>query len=314
MNYKIFRHNNFFITRRLTSKVLVYVVLPLLVATFLFATMPVQKTRAAIDHKVYLPLVMTGGVPSDNQLCPAGDQQWLCLLNQYRDAAAQPDVLVNANYADSLDLHTRYLLLNPGQTDLHAEYPSNPGYTPQGKEAGGQSNMSWKGSVDFTTTETMALWMGVATHRYNMLHPNLSASGYDLSCDGRNCAAGLNILGSLPLSYNISDTDVIYPGENQRGIPAVAFPVTWAFYMPWYGTESDADEVDLISGEIYDQQNQKIGITRWEPNHTDGRWDYKNQVVLTPVEPLLSGQTYRVEITVRFRGETLQRNWSFSTR
>ncbi len=152
----------------------------------------------------------------------------------------------------------------------------NPGYTPEGATAGGQSNMAWKSSTNFQVLETMELWMMFSSHRFNMLHPDLIRSGFDLSCDDLNCASGLNVLGSLPFSYQVSEVNVIYPGENQIDIPAGIFPVTWGFYMPWTGNEDDSDEVELIRGAIYDQHNQEIDITTSEPNHTDDAWDYKN--------------------------------------
>lgn len=290
-------------------------VLIVLVAILLTNTLvPTQQVQAQEGfYQVYFPLILQGNQTSP-QVCLPGDLQWLCLLNQYRTAAGLNTVANFPDYSAALALHTNYLLLNPGQTDFHEEYPYNPGYTEEGEIAGSQSNMAWKASTDFQVQETMELWMKFSSHRYNMLHPDLEFSGFDLSCDTSNCASGLNVLGSLPLSYEVTEQNVYYPGDNQTGIPADIFPVTWGVYMPWTGHEDDSDEVYLISADIFNQQNQKISITTTEPNHTDGVWNYKNQVVLTPNQSLLSNQTYRVEMTVSFHGQTFQHTWSFSTR
>ena len=291
----------------------------LLMAVFFSLAIPYHSVQAQAEppFHIYLPAVNNKGInnlvsPPAN--CDSAANQWLCLLNQYRAAAGLAAVSEDPQDNSALQKHTRYLLLNPGQENLHTEYSQNPGYSEEGKEAGAQSNMAWKASTDFSVQETMELWMRFVGHRYNMLHPDLQSSGFDLNCDAQNCTSGLNILSGLPYSYQISTTNVIYPGENQRGIPAEIFPVTWAFFMPWTGNESDQDEVVLLSGEIYDQQNQKIALTRSEPNHQDGIWEYKNQIILTPQAALKSGQTYRVELSVRFHGQVYQRNWSFSTR
>jgi hypothetical protein len=210
------------------------------------------------------------------------------------------------DYDSALALHTNYLLLNPGQINFHEEDPAKPGYTSAGAAAGGSSNMAKKESTNFLVDETMGLWMKTPGHRYHMLHPNLSISGFDLSCDNFNCYSGLNVfrgLLSTPMALN-----VIYPGDNQTDIPADIFPVTWGFYvMPWFG---DCIGADLISGDIYNQQNQKISITRVSPDNCD----YRNQVILMPNQALLSNHTYRVEMTVRYQGQTLQRSWTFTTR
>ena len=252
-----------------------------LVTILLTSTMvPIQQVQAQVDsYRVYLPAVLKGNQTSQD-VCLPGDLQWLCLLNQYRTAAGLASVLPDLDYRAGLALHNNYLLLNPDQENFHLEYPSNPGYTEEGKIAGSQSNMAKKASTDFQVLETMDLWMKFSSHRYNMLHPDLTLSGFDLSCDNSNCYSGLNVLGSLPASYQVTEMNVRYPGDNQTGIPADIFPVTWGFYMPWTDQEDDSDEVYLINADIYNQQNQKISITTTEPNHTDGAWDYKNQVSL----------------------------------
>lgn len=284
---------------------------PIFLTNIIFPRQPVQAQTD--PYRIYLPLITRENQSLQNPCLP-GDLQWFCLLNQYRTAAGLNTVSHDSGFSSALALHTNYLLLNPDQTNFHIEDPSRPGYTLAGEVAGGQSNMARKASTDFQVIETMELWMKFSSHRFNMLHPDLIRSGFDLSCDTINCASGLNVLGSLPPSYQVTEKNVYYPGDNQTGIPADIFPVTWGFYMPWTGSEDDGDEVYLISADIYNQQNQKISITTTEPNHTDNTWDYKNQVVLTPNQPLLSAHSYRVEMTVSFHGQTFQHTWSFSTR
>jgi len=262
---------------------------------------------------IYLPLILRQEAVSA-QNCSPGAEQWLCLLNQYRDAAGLAAVSHDAGMSDALNLHTHYMLLNAKQVNFHKEYPDKPGYTILGEIAGGQSNMAGKQGTTLTQQESMDAWIGYPSHRYHMLHPDLVTSGFALSCDLANCFSGLNIQGNLPPSYQISSANVIYPGDNQTNVPAEIFPISWGFYMPWIGEEGDAQEAVLLSGKLFDQTNQPIAVMLSEPNHTDGNWEYRNQVVMTPIQPLLRGQTYRVEMSVRFLGQVFNKTWHFSTR
>ena len=265
------------------------------------------------EFTIYLPVVLHQEATLD-QTCLPGDEQWLCLLDQYRSAAGLGMISHDRAMSTAIDLHTHYMLLNPTQVNFHDEYEDKPGYTPAGQIAGGQSNMAKKGGTTLSQLESMELWIGYPSHRYHMLHPDLITSGFDLSCDPANCYSGLNIQGNLPPSYQISSANVVYPASGQVDIPATAFPISWSFYMPWTGVENDDQEADLLAGQLFDQNNQALAVTLSEPNHSDGKWEYRNQLVMTPIQPLLSQHTYRVEMSARFLGQTLTRSYYFSTR
>ncbi len=286
---------------------------------FLFILLLVQPSISADiqaqsnENTIYLPLVLQQ--ESDPaQIYPPEAEQWLSLLNQYRSVAGLSRVSHDKAMSTALDLHTQYLLLNPAQVNFHEEYEDKSGYTPAGEIAGGQSNMAKKGGTTLSQQESMELWIGYPSHRYHILHPDLITSGFDLSCDLANCYSGLNIQGNLPPSYQISSVNVVYPASGQVDIPAVTFPISWSFYMPWTGAEDDDQEADLLSGQLFDQNNQVVAVTLTEPNHSDGRWEYRNQLLMTPNQPLLSQHTYRVEMSARFLGQTLTRSYYFSTR
>jgi len=264
-----------------------------------------SPSAQAPTYTIYLPLVL------QSQTCPENDEQWLCLLNFYRMAATVSPVVAQDASNSSLALHTNYMLLNPDQASFHEEYPANPGYTEKGQQAGMASNMAKGFPPGFTIREAMQLWLKFPNHRYHMLHPNLISSGFDLSCNSQVCFSGLNVLSDIQLS---GDTfHVTYPGDFQSGVPAEIFPITWGIYRTWQVGMGDADEIRLVSAVIYNQQNQPIGITTAEPNHDDNAYEYRNQVVLTPVQALISQQTYRVEMTIRYLNQNYQRNWSFTT-
>jgi hypothetical protein len=240
--------------------------------------------------------------------------EWLGLFNQYRVTAGLDPVIQNSTYSSSIALHTNYMLLNPTQSNLYTEYVGNPGYTDEGKIAAGQSNMiKLIGGTYLTQKLSIDLWMASPSHRYNMLHPDLSQSGFSLQCDSKNCFSGLNILGSLPLSYQVQYKNLIFPADKQQDIPASRYPITWGFYMPWTSATNDNDEVRFVSATIKDHNNNSISYTKVEPYHSDGVWAYVNQVVITPSIDLLPEQTYYVDMTVSYQGQTYSRSWSFTT-
>jgi hypothetical protein len=283
------------------KKIMMRVLIIFMLVTFLPNEKP--PVLAGEDpHTVYLPIVLKN------------NEEWLDLFNQYRKIAGLNPVTSNNSFNYGLGLHTSYLLKCPEQAsvNMHEETVCS-GWTTEGKTAGGQSNMVWNGGPNYSTRQAIDIWMMFASHRYNMLHPDISSSGFNLSCDNKNCAAGLNILGSLPKSTNIRSIDIIYPVENQQGIPPTQFPITWAFYMPWNSSTPETDEVRFVSASIVYNGNQSVPYKVSEPNHNNGSWDYKNQIVLIPDNPLLPNQTYRVRMTVSFKNQNLSKDWSFTT-
>lgn len=287
----------------------------LIIFVFFVSLFPLDKLDVIAQEPdksqvIFLPLVFKNSLTS----CSEGPDQWLCLLNFYRATAGVNPVTQNSTYNSTIALHTNYMLLNPTQDNIHTEYVGKPGYTDEGKEAAGQSNMiKLIGATYLTSKQSIELWLATPNHRYHMLHPDLDQSGFDLSCDSKNCFSGLNILGSLPPSYQIQMVNLVYPADKQQGIPVNRFPITWGFYMPWTGDETDYDEVKYVSAKFIGQDNKSISFLVSEPNRSDGKWTYNNQVVLTPNSDLLPGKIYIVEMTVSYQGRNYFKSWSFTT-
>ncbi len=285
----------------------------LIILLVLAALIPGQNRAVQADppdFQVFLPLVMK----SDPVICPDGADQWLCLLNYYRQIAGLNPVSPNSNYTSDLSKHITYMLHNPNQEDMHTEYQDKPYYSEAGKTAANQSNMMRLiGATYLTTRQSIDIWMQTPNHRYHMLHPDLSQSGFKLGCDTTNCFSGLNVLGSLPRSYEIHYNNFVYPVNGQQKIPAIKYPISWGFYMPWTGIETDFDEVKFVSGKITGPNNTNVPFSVSEPVRNDGKWTYHNQVVLTPSNNLLPNTTYTVELEVTYQNKTYSKTWSFTT-
>ena len=246
---------------------------------------------------VYLPLVVKNSMTT----CAEGPDQWLCLFNQYRVTAGLNPVTPNSSFSNGLILHTNYLLNCPEQAsvNMHEETVCS-GWTTEGRTAGSQSNMVWNGGPNYSVKQSVDIWMQFGRHRYGMLHPDLTQSGFNLSCDSKNCAAGLNVLVGLQPLKNLRD--IVYPAENQINFPSSGFPITRGFYS--------ADSVGtIVAGTIilYDSFSNPVQGTITIYN------DYVKEVVFTPTTELLPNHTYRMVMNVTIGGISHSRSWYFTT-
>ncbi len=279
-----------------------------------------QTSDEPNQHQIYLPLVINGGSsnPVKNDDCDPSSEEWLCRLNQYRGLANLPSVAADDTMTSAVEKHDQYLVRNGDKiqagliTNFHYEDPDNPGYTPEGCEAGEQSNIVWYPGSGYSVEQAIDIWMTYYKHRYGMYHPDFQASGFDLTCSDQYCAASLNVTGSLPASYNFSEMNITYPLAGQTGLH-IATDITWAFYRPWLGQATDANEVYFVAGSITDAAGNALAFTVDEPDHTNRIDDYRNQVALLPVEDLQNNHTYQVSLTVRSKGQIFTKHWSFTT-
>ena len=221
-------------------------------------------------------------------------------LINYRQIADLNPVTNNANYNYGLSFHINYMLLNP-LSDMHEEDPDNPGYTPEGADAGGQSNMiALIGGTNLSVKDSIDLWMFTEKHRYHMLHPDLLQSGFNLNCDNLNCFSGLNILQGLSLQ-NVKRA-VVYPGHNQVNVPANAYPISMGFYPSNLITS-----INVLKVTLYNSSNQTVSGVTTVMN------DYFKQVIFIPNSLLIPNHQYRMEMSVIAEGQTFSDVWCFTT-
>ena len=239
-------------------------------------------------HTVYLPLV------SKNY------QEWLDLFNQYRSAAGLNPVASNDSMNYGLSLHTKYMLLNPDQSNWHTEIYGKPGYTPEGELAASESNMLWSNSPSYTVKQSIDLWMATEKHRYHMLNPDLMTSGFSLACDGINCFAGLNVLGGLKLINDVRA--VFYPGIDQTNVPPTKYPISVGFYP-----SGQISSINVTKFSLFDSNNIEVSTSQTIIN------EYVKEVVIKPNNNLMSNHKYRVEISVSAGGKTFNKTWYFTT-
>ncbi|MCX8024025.1 MAG: CAP domain-containing protein [Thermanaerothrix sp.] len=103
---------------------------------------------------------------------------WLESINRYRAQAALPALQENAQWSNGAEKHAIYMVKNDLIT--HEENSDNPWYTPEGDEAGRNSNVMISSSLTFTELQAVDLWMQGPFHALGILHPRLAKTGFGI--------------------------------------------------------------------------------------------------------------------------------------
>jgi hypothetical protein len=230
-------------------------------------------------------------------------QNWLARFNYYRRAAGLPLVTEAPVYSVDLAKHVNYMLLNvPVEGLWHGETSGRPGYTAEGAQAAAESNLFWfsSGAPYGTSAMSIDAWMGSIHHRYGMLNPDLTTTGFSLGCDNQNCGTGLNVTRGIVWDSNPRPSGVFYPGSDQKGVNTDII-LTWQFH-------SEPTAV-LKNAAIVDSSGQPIPVTSTSPLYGD----YFNMVSVTPNTSLSNGMTYTADVTIQVGDRQLSQTWSFTT-
>ena len=223
---------------------------------------------------------------------PAG---WLARFNAYRAAAGLPPVVEDPQLTAGAVAHVNYMLQNPDEYK-HDETPGAPGFTPAGQQAARDGNL-FRASPGFTVAAALDGWMASLYHRFGMLNPQLTRSGFALACDTRGCAAALNVLSATDGSPQ--PAGVVYPGAGQQGVDTGL--ITWQF-------GSFDPPVEGATAGLRDAHGTAVPIT---VDQAAGFW---NVISVKPVQPLAPATTYTVEISATQHGQALHKIWSFRTK
>jgi hypothetical protein len=231
------------------------------------------------------PAANTGALPGD----------WLGRFNAYRTAAGLAPVPDDPALSAAAAKHISYMMQNPDEFK-HDETPGLPGYTAEGQQAAKESNL-FRSSPGFSAADAIDGWMDSLYHRFGMLNAALTRTGFALNCDGRGCAAALNVLGGT--EGQPRPGGVVYPGDGQQG-------VTTAF-ISWQFGPFEAP-LQLTGATLRDGAGNAVPFTT---TSADGYW---NIVSVKPSSPFAANTTYTVEITATQNGQALHKAWSFHTK
>ena len=231
------------------------------------------------------PPVNTGALPGD----------WLGRFNAYRGAAGLAPVSEDAALTAAAARHISYMLLNPDEFK-HDETPGLPGFTAEGQQAAKESNL-FRSSPGFGPADAIDGWMDSLYHRFGMLNAALTRTGFALNCDGRGCAAALNVLGRA--DGQPRPDGVVYPGDGQQG-------VTTSF-ISWQFGPFEAP-LQVTAATLRDGAGNAVPFST---TTADGYW---NIVSIKPAGPFAANTTYTVDLSATQNGRALHKAWSFHTK
>lgn len=325
-----------------------------------FAAVRYRMTAAVSPH---LEPVATGSVsirpsPAPSPIAvlappkqPASSEpqpEWLALLNWYRKLCGLSLVSEDQKLTDGDRDHVQYLLTNysdairsgavPGG-EMHQEREGSPGFTPQGAEAGRQSDIDYvywhghrpEGLVNFAIVD----WISGPFHRLPLLNPDLRRIGYYDFCGAGLCVAAMNVLNGAdpPRMNRLFPSPIMFPPDKAQVelrtfndewpdplascpgyAPPTGLPITLmlgSFVLARLdsfrientsagsNTALDACGFDASSYTSSESDSQTAGREVLRANGT---------VVVVPRRPLDRGATYSVHVRINGQDHT----WSFS--
>jgi hypothetical protein len=271
----------------------------------------------------------TPGPTPSNPSVPSED--WLTYLNHIRSMANLPPVTSEHAYVDGNIKHSRYMVKN--NWIGHDQDPSNPHYTPEGREAARNSNLYLTTTTNLGHVESINAWITGPFHGVGMIDPKLRRAGYGSyseSKSGYQAGSGLDILrglGTIPPSVNYP---IMWPahgktthlrryngGEHPNPLSGTGFsapsgapiylqlgpgnitPRVTAHSLKRNGVDVPHAVYDQTSYQNSDSGSQSLGR---------GVLSSRSTIIMMPKDPLVAGATYDVSIT----SSGTSYSWSFN--
>ncbi len=242
--------------------------------------------------------------------------QSLQRLNAYRAAAGLPAVTLDPWLSRGCQAHAEYLVRNmpvitAKKRSTNDEDPELPGFSPEGRQAGQQSNVLSRAPEPVAQVDDS---IGTFLRRIYLLDPQLRRIGIGCAHDvGRGWQCVVDAVGGRG-----SDRIVLFPVPDQEGVPCagverapgqtavLGYPISVTFpnqvkLLGGKGTLTDADGRTIES--ILSNPEQPLDPA--QPPH--------NTVCLYPRAPLRPGQTYHVTLSAVVNGQQWRQTWQFTT-
>lgn len=280
---------------------------------------------------IYIPVVYFDDSHEDPPGPVPEDMEWLQYLNSYREMAGLPLLSVDTVWNYGSWLHSRYMVKN--DVIGHNEDPERPWYTRDGDQTARTSNLVASHNSTASDQYAIDLWMQAPFHSVGILDPALHKVGfgsYRETDGGLQMGATLDILRGLgelpaPVSY-----PVVWPGDG------ATVPLTKHFseypdplsscpgYEPPAGLPiilqiGPGNLIPNVTAHSFKRGSESLEHCVFDEtsyhNPAAGSQSLgrailgsRDAIVLIPKNPLLSGETYSVSLTVN--GKTTK--WSFS--
>ena len=134
----------------------------------------------------------------------SGPPAWLATINEYRAEVKLAPVAEEPRLSDADRKHAMYVVKNYEDkvsaghllgAEMHDETKGNAWYSPEGSDAGAQSdvNQLWGYATPPSPMWALDEWMSGPFHRLWILNPRLHRVGYGEFCEKRYCVAALDL-------------------------------------------------------------------------------------------------------------------------
>ena len=295
-----------------------------------------DESTEAGQLRLYLPmLVNIDGVNTGSQPYtgpPPENPTWLEYINYFRSLAGLAAVDDNASWNQGDWLHSRYMVKN----DFigHSEDPGNTWFSSEGDLAARTSNLLASSSHTASDLAAIDGWIQAPFHGVGILDPQLQRVGFGSFREqdgGFQTGAALDVLRGLGELPDTIHFPIAWPGDG-ASVPITSH--TGEYPNPLsscFGHSSPAglpiilqigagEKTPHVTSHSFRLDNLELshcvfdGTTYHNPDNfaeSLGRaiLNSRDAIVLIPKEPLITGNTYSVSITVNGAAH----KWSFST-
>jgi hypothetical protein len=256
--------------------------------------------------------------------------QAIDLVNGARHRAGLSPVTEQTALDQSTEAHAMYWLFNEAdpttrKLGIHLETPGLFGYVGSSsyvralhfglRPAGTLEDITHATDVPHSISD----WVDSVFHRFAIMAPEALTAGYSLEQVG---ALPIQVLDVATGGRANSSAVVLYPSPGQSDVPVAFFgnelpdptPEATANHLypvgyPITATFSESASVSVSHSTFTDAQGKALEYWELEPN----TGDMGNNWAIVPKAPLTPGATYHVSFAGTLNGQSLHRDWSFTT-
>lgn len=231
-------------------------------------------------------------------------------------------ISVIPSLSDGCAKHNNYM--NQNDVLTHFENPGDPGFTPEGRQAGLTSVLA-RGAAPWSSPRANP-WEAGPIHLSQLLAPDLLVSGYNESF-GFSCATTL----AAPRRTNTKKIRVFtYPGPGSRlfyrgeraaegpytpgeliGIPQRTLTGPYILVLLDGPNRSAIDAAKIRKAILRKSTGRKVGVRKIGSAHAKLTPFMPPGGFVIPKKPLKAGALYRITVVIRAGGRTLRHKWNF---
>ena len=265
---------------------------------------------------------MQSHLPAGGQLRyqPAASLTWLDELNLWRSSTHVLPLTENTTWSAGDYDHSLYMVKNDLVT--HYETPGVPYYTTAGDQAARNGNIEVNSTTSFSDIQAIDWWMGAPFHAMGMMDPRLASTGFGAYREVKSgWQAGFTLDTIRGNSFSGGSYPVYFPGNGStepltqysgnefpdplQACPGYTTPTGLPVFIEIGGNVDTVASVASFSANgaqlancVIDSRNSAVHSYLYS----------RGGVILVPRQPLQTGVTYTVALTVN----NLPYTWSFT--